>query len=179
MANATERASKFAGKIREAAEALKGERGIFRKLKEEHTEIAVLMDRISASTDTDTRIAVFPDVLTELIALGRAEEAECYSALLGYEATRAMARHSLDVQRDIGALLDQIDRTDPREATWSEAFDRMKRLTEQRFSEVVTRPSRTLRHETAAHRTRAERARRRRRGERSRSGAPAKTGREQ
>ena len=36
-------------------------------------------------------------------------------------------------------------------------------------SEVVTRPSRTLRHETAAHRTRAERARRRRRGERSRS----------
>ena len=135
MANATERASKVAGKMREAAEALKGERGIFRKLKEEHTEITVLMDRISASTDTDTRIVVFPDVLTELIALGRAEEAEFYSALLGYEATRAMARRSLDEQRDIGALLDQIDRTDPREAAWSEAFDRMKRLTEQHFSE--------------------------------------------
>jgi hemerythrin superfamily protein len=121
--------------MRDGAEALKGERGIFRKLKEEHTEIAVLMDRISASTDTDTRVVVFPDVLTGLIALGRAEETEFYGVLLKYETTRAMARHALDEQRDIGALLDQVDRADPREAAWSEAFDRMKRLTEQHFSE--------------------------------------------
>ena len=109
--------------------------GIFRKLKEQHTEIAVLMDRISATADTDTRVVVFPDVLTGLIALGRAEEAEFYRVLLGYETTRAMARRALGEQQDIGALLDQVDRTDPREAAWSEAFDRVKRLTEQHFTE--------------------------------------------
>ena len=76
MSSRTEIASKLAGKAQAAISALSGEKGIFRRLKEEHAQLAVLMGKVTRTRDPSTRRELFPLIRAELLSHAKGEQAE-------------------------------------------------------------------------------------------------------
>jgi hemerythrin-like domain-containing protein len=128
MTTPTELASRLAGKVRATASALRGERGIFKKLKEEHGEIVVMLGRVGATLDPAVRAELFPKIRSMLLSHSRAEQAEFYSVLSQYEATRSFAEHGVWEHRQLDSLIDQLTQTDPDEEAWVLTFDTLATL---------------------------------------------------
>ena len=135
MTTPTELASRLAGKVRSTASALRGERGIFKKLKEEHGEIVVMMARIGSTSDPKVRRDLFPKIRSMLLSHAKAEQAEFYSVLARYDETRSFAEHGLWEHRQLDSLLDQLHQTDPEEDAWVMTFDTMMTLVNAHIAE--------------------------------------------
>src|SRR5690606_31427137 len=82
MPNALEEmTTKGAGKLGAVAAGLKGLRGVFNKLAEEHTQVSVLLERTLASNDAGKRADLWSAVRKELLSHERAEAREVYGTL--------------------------------------------------------------------------------------------------
>lgn len=116
--------AKVAGKAKELGAVLSGDKGIFRKLKEEHGEISALLHQVARTNDgdLDTRRRLFPKIERELHAHTEGEKAELYSLLEQHERTRALAQHSLDEHQEIDRLLEVLKGTDYGAPNWIGSF---------------------------------------------------------
>jgi uncharacterized protein YdcH (DUF465 family) len=122
MTSRTEIASKLAGKAQAAISALSGEKGIFRRLKEEHTQLAVLIGKVAKTSDPATRRALFPMIRAELLSHAKGEQAEFYSVLSCYTSTRAIAEAAVNEHAAIELMLEELHGLDEATPEWVAAF---------------------------------------------------------
>ncbi len=132
MSKADELMSRAAGKVKAVAAMLQGETGIFRRLRDEHAQVSVLLTRIHASADEDdgfdTRSELLPIVLTELLAHAKAEEQALY-ALLQEEATTVPFMPTSEAEHDeIQILLEALSSMDLEGDGWRPVFERLREL---------------------------------------------------
>jgi hemerythrin superfamily protein len=126
MSKATEVIAKGAGKTKAAAAALAGLRGIFKTLAKEHGEVTLLLKRVAASSDPDTRAELFPKIRKELLSHERSEVEELYSALRerGSEGVQLADHHDQEA-REMEALIEQLGGLPYDSAAWAERFEQL------------------------------------------------------
>ena len=127
MGKFTEVASKAVGKARQAAAALAGERGIFSRLKGEHQEVSMLLERC-ASTDTSDagikeRVDLYEKLRAELLAHATAEEEVFYSALEQIAETKPLALKAREQHDHVERILMELDSLAAHEPSWMERFN--------------------------------------------------------
>ncbi len=127
MAKGTKVAGKVAGKVKGAAAAMKGEHGIFRRLKEEHAAVSMMMKRISAATDGEKRRELFIEMKRELLSHAKGEEREVYTVFQNIEATSDLVPDSIEDHRAIEQGLDQLSSMDFASEEWAENFEELVR----------------------------------------------------
>jgi hemerythrin-like domain-containing protein len=125
VANVSEKAAKVAGRAKRARSGFKGERGIFRRLKDEHEEVASLMKRVVATDDATEKREWFDKVRTALLSHSKAEEKEFYPLLLAHASTRELIEHSIDEHEQVAQLIEELDIRDVAEPDWDESFDEL------------------------------------------------------
>ena len=125
MANASEKAPKVGGRGKRAGAGFKGERGIFRRLKDEHEEVASLMKRVVATDDATEKREWFDKVRTALLSHSKAEEKEFYPLLLAHASTRELIEHAIDEHEQVAQLIEELDIRDVAEPDWDESFDEL------------------------------------------------------
>lgn len=125
MHRPTEIAAKIAGKASGVRAALVGKGGIFKRLVEEHAEVSVLLDRISRTTDAETKRELFSHVRREVLAHSKAEEREFYAALRDNPRTRSLVETSLHEHGEIDELIDRLSATPISDPGWDGTFQRL------------------------------------------------------
>jgi len=126
MGKFTEVASKAVDRARQAAAALTGERGIFNRLKGEHREVLMMLERC-ASTDTSDsgvreRVDLYERSRAELLAHATAEEEVLYAALEQIGETKPLAVASREQHDRIERILMELDSLAANEPLWIERF---------------------------------------------------------
>jgi hemerythrin superfamily protein len=124
MHHTSEIAAKIAAKASGLRAAMVGKGGIFKRLIEEHTELSMLVQRIRASSDEDTRRELFSKVRREQLAHSKAEEREFYSVLREDARTSALAAESQDEHERIEDLVDRLSRAAVNDPSWTDLFER-------------------------------------------------------
>jgi hemerythrin superfamily protein len=126
MGKFTEVASRAVGKAKQAAAALTGERGIFNRLKGEHREVTMLLERCAGTDTSDSgvreRVDLYEKVRAELLAHATAEEEVFYSALEQIPETKALAVASREQHDQIERILMELDSLAANEPAWIERF---------------------------------------------------------
>jgi hemerythrin superfamily protein len=125
MAKGTKMAGKMAGKMKAASAALKGERGIFRKLKEEHAEVSAMMKRCAGADDASERSELFHEIRRELLAHAKGEEREFYPVFRQFEETADLVEESIEDHGAIEEMIDQLRSMSADSEDWTELFDEM------------------------------------------------------
>lgn len=118
-------AGKAAGKVKAAGAAMKGEHGIFRKLKEEHAEVSAMMKRVAATTDPDTRRELFPEIRKEILSHAKGEEREFYPVFRQFEETSDLIEESIEDHSAIEQMLDRLRTMDVDSEDWGDLFEEM------------------------------------------------------
>jgi hypothetical protein len=123
MAGMREKRAKAAGAMKKVGAALKGETGIFRRLRAEHAEMLSLLRQIAHSNNgVDIRRQLFPIIRVELIAHAEAEIAEFYSVLKRFSDTGEMVSRCTDEQKAMEQLLGSLESMDVALASWLDIF---------------------------------------------------------
>jgi hemerythrin superfamily protein len=123
---------------------------IFDELRAEHEQLAILLDRIASGGNggVDVRRELFPRLRAELIAHGRAEEAELYAALERHDDTSELAAECIDDHRELEELLGRLDAMRLDDDEWPLIFEDLKESVEQHVDdeegEVFPTAQRTL-----------------------------------
>ena len=132
MGNVREKWAEAKGAIKRAGAALKGERGIFARLAQEHGEISSLKNQISSSADDfDVRRRLFPRVKQELLAHAQAEEQVFYPMAVRFEQTRDLAMHGIGEHQEIEIVLRRLSGMDMTAPEWIGIFRQLKRRVEE------------------------------------------------
>jgi hemerythrin-like domain-containing protein len=80
MSNLIERAvARAAAKVGGVQASIRGLHGVFKRLTEEHKEMALLLQRLAIASDIEKRATIWPSVRDELIAHEQAESQEVYA----------------------------------------------------------------------------------------------------
>ena len=116
----SEMVGKVAGKAKSMAAGLMGEHGIFRRLKEEHTEVNMLIKRVLASNDIDVRRELFPKIRRELLGHAKAEEEQLYTLLRQHPSTASRMDDAYREHSEMEELLDRMSTIDYASAEWDE-----------------------------------------------------------
>jgi hemerythrin superfamily protein len=128
MATVTKAIAKVAGLAKEAGTALSGYPGIFHHLAREHAQVAVLMQRVAASSeDSPVREELFPEIRTELLAHSKAEEREFYAPLARAASTKELVAKAREQHEKIRGYLDELAEANKATKTWLRTFERMVR----------------------------------------------------
>jgi hemerythrin superfamily protein len=139
MGKFTEVASKAVGKARQAAAALTGERGIFNRLKGEHREVSMLLERCAATDTTDSgiheRVDLYEKIRAELLAHATAEEEVFYSALEQVAETKPLAIKSREQHDQVERILMELDSLATNEPAWMERFNALVKEVEAHVHE--------------------------------------------
>lgn len=117
MAKGTKAAARAAGW------APSGERGIFRRLKEEHAQVARMMSRVAAMRDVGEKRRLFETVRVELLAHAKGEQAELYPVFREVEETEEIVEEALDDHEAIEQMLETLRSMDVDSEEWDELFD--------------------------------------------------------
>jgi hemerythrin superfamily protein len=112
MSNAIEEAAaKAAGKFAAVQATVRGLRGVFRRLAEEHKEIAILLKRAGATNDPKKRASLWARVRAEMTAHERAERQEVYPDFEAHAALSDIVTvHDLEAT-ELSTLIAKIDST--------------------------------------------------------------------
>jgi len=130
VANVSEKTPKVGGRATRAKTAFKSDRGIFRRLKDEHEEVAALMKRVISTDDATEKREWFDKVRTLLLSHSKAEEKEFYPRLLAHVSTRELVEHSFDEHEQVAQLIEELDIRDIAEPDWDENFDELMQSVE-------------------------------------------------
>ena len=128
-------ASKVAGKTKAAKATIKGLKGIFKKLAEEHGEVSALLKRVEMSSDPDVRAELFPTIKKELLAHEKGEISELYPLLRKHAETRAMADDHDGEADEMEALLEKLDDDKYDGKQWKQSFERLVELVQHHAKE--------------------------------------------
>ena len=139
MGKLTEVASKAVGKAMQAAAALAGERGIFSRLKGEHREVSLLLERCAATDTSDSgvkeRIDLYEKIRAELLAHATAEEEVFYSALEQIAETKPLAIKARDEHDQVERILMELDSLAAHEPLWMERFNALVQAVDAHVTE--------------------------------------------
>jgi hypothetical protein len=92
--------------------------GVFKRLVEQHKQIAALLRRAEAAQTAAERQAIWSDTRRQLLSHDRAEVLEVYAALEGFDATRAIVeRHSLQAE-ELESAVNEVDAVDYDSERW-------------------------------------------------------------
>ncbi len=106
-----EAAAKAAGKFAAVQATVRGLRGVFRKLAEEHKEVAILLKRAGTTTDSAKRVNLWAKVRAEMTAHERAELQEVYPDFEAHPALiEVVTVHELEA-KEMMTLIERLDRT--------------------------------------------------------------------
>ncbi len=135
MAEPTEIAGKIAGKARALSAAIRGYRGIFRTLMEEHAEVRTIMKHLADSDKPETRKDLFPIFRAEFLSHAIGEEKEVYPVLSGFAELKDMVERGIDEQHDVEAMIDKLSAVDIHAAEWKPTFLKIKSAIEEHVEE--------------------------------------------
>jgi len=135
MANPLEElASKAMGAAKLGKAALEGLTGVFRKLTQEHGEVAALLMRVRATHDPKVRAELFPEIRRELLSHEKAELAVVYPAFRMHEEMRQIADEH-DIQSgQLEKMLGEITPLAYDDPTWNTKFDALVDLVQRHVS---------------------------------------------
>ncbi len=100
-----------------------GERGIFRRLKDEHAAIAAMMRRAAGTTSAEARRGLFEEVRRELLAHAASEERELYPVLRRLDETSDLVDESVEDHGAIEQMLEQLRAMDFDSDDWADLFE--------------------------------------------------------
>lgn len=110
--------AKAVGKMTGIEAHIKGLRGVFKTLAEQHAEVRALLGRAEAATEGDARYDLWQEARPRLLAHERAELAEVYPAIAECGATEQLAqRHALSAS-ELQAVITRLDTIAPAHAAW-------------------------------------------------------------
>jgi hypothetical protein len=117
--------AKVTGKAAAVEARLRGLKGVFNKLAEQHHEVASLLSRAEGADDPSSRAGLWRQIRKRLLAHEQAELLEIYPVLAGYERTREIAlahsRHASELEELIG----EVDLLPPQSSEWKPALMRL------------------------------------------------------
>jgi hemerythrin superfamily protein len=146
-------ASKGMGKVKNVQARVKGLKGIFAKLAEEHGEATALMKRIAGSSDPQTIDDLFSKLRVELLTHEHGEMSELYSLLKDHEATRTIAEHHNEEAMEMESLLERLDELEIDTDEWKSTFDQLVEAVshhaEEEETEIFPKAQDTLGDDTA------------------------------
>jgi hemerythrin superfamily protein len=124
-------ASKAMGAMKAAKATVRGLGGVFRKLSQEHGEVAALLMRVKKSTDVEVRRHLFPEIRRELLAHEKGEAEVVYPAFRRYpELVQIADAHQKDADQ-MEQIIKELSSTDCADAGWGRMFDRLADLVTQ------------------------------------------------
>lgn len=92
--------------------------GVFRRLTEEHKEVAILLQRAGMSTDAEKRAELWSKIREQLTAHEQAELQVVYTAFEAYPAlTELVRQHEADADK-LQALITNMDTSPAASAQW-------------------------------------------------------------
>ena len=128
-------ASKAMGAMKGGKAALEGLRGVFRKLAQEHGEVAALLMRVKSSSDPKVRADLFPKIRNELLSHEKAEMTIVYPAFREFPETVDIAEKH---DREAGALRNQLDLLNVTvydDPSWTTQFEALVDLVQRHVAE--------------------------------------------
>jgi iron-sulfur cluster repair protein YtfE (RIC family) len=130
MTDLNETMAKAAGAIRKVGAALRGEPGIFQRLKEEHGELTSLMNRVASTDSGEKGVALrrqlFPKIKRALLAHALAEEEEFYAVLRQYDEIQAIVSHGSEEHAAAEQLLERLEEMDEEPDSWLDVFEQVR-----------------------------------------------------
>ena len=117
--------AKVAGKAAGIEARLKGLRGVFAKLAEQHHEVAAMLSSAASATDQTQRHELWQEIRKALMSHEQGELLEVYPVLEGYDATREIARHHADHAGELEGLIRQVDAIGVQSDAWLPAIERL------------------------------------------------------
>lgn len=123
--------SKGAGKVGAAAAGLKGLRGVFNKLAEEHKEVSMLIKRAKAASDPDKRADLWPKIRKELLSHEKAERQEVYGALSDYPDLQSIVQQHEDHSKSLEDMIQQLDNIAFTSNAWQPTLGELEDLVQE------------------------------------------------
>jgi hemerythrin superfamily protein len=126
MANPVENVRAKVAGITGAAEArLKGLKGVFTKLAEQHHQVSSLLSTIEKTEDLTRRAALWAEIRRELVSHEQAELLQVYPVLEDYETTRDIARLHTEAAGELEAAVQELDHLGFQSDAWQPALERL------------------------------------------------------
>ena len=136
MPNALEEvAEKAASALKAGQAAFQGLTGVWKKLVQEHGEVATMLKRIAMSSDPEVRARLYPEVRRQLLAHERCELTDVYPILSSYEMTRRIALAHEDKAREIEAAIVAVDKLEFASPEWPRSFELLVQTVEQHVND--------------------------------------------
>lgn len=137
MTEMRERRAKAVAAITSVGAMLRGDAGIFKRLKAEHAEIASLLRQVAATKGNrvEVRRRLFPKIKNELLAHSKAEEREFYEVLKAFANTRDIVNRSGEEHGGIEQLLHSLETMNVEPASWMDVFEQLKLRVEHHVDE--------------------------------------------
>lgn len=86
--------------------------GVFRKLVEQHQQLAGLLQRLMRLESPESRRELWSEVRRELLSHERGEALEVYAALEGYDAGRGIIEQHYGQANEIESTINELDAID-------------------------------------------------------------------
>jgi hemerythrin superfamily protein len=145
--------AKGAGKVAAVEARAKGLKGVFTKLAEQHREAATLLARADSTTDVGKRRDLWTEIKKQLISHERAELAEIYPVLAGYDATREITRLHNAQAETLESTINQLDAMTFETPAWKTTLEKLiglvKAHADQEESEFFPRAQQTIGEEAS------------------------------
>lgn len=137
MTEMRERRAKAMAAITSVGAMLRGDAGIFKRLKAEHAEIASLLKQVAATkgNGVEVRRRLFPKIKNELLAHSKAEEREFYEVLKAFADTRDIVHKSGEEHGGVEQLLHSLESMNVEPASWMDVFEQLKLRVEHHVDE--------------------------------------------
>jgi Hemerythrin HHE cation binding domain len=127
--------SEAMGAAKDIKARVKGLKGVFRHLMEEHGKVGALIKRVSMSSDEKVRAELFPTIRTELLGHESGELMALYPALAEYPETSYIADEHAKQAGEMERAIAELDELSFSDAGWGPAFDRLATLVEQHVTQ--------------------------------------------
>lgn len=111
------------------------DKGIFKRLKNDHDEVSSLMENVSGMSEDDPNRAKTATIRDELLRHSEVEDQVLYAKLRQHEETRDLILESKEGHKVIDKLLRELDRNDETSDQWVAKFEVLKENVEHHVDE--------------------------------------------
>jgi hypothetical protein len=126
MANPVENVvAKVVGKSAALKARLKGLKGVFTTLAEQHHEVGSLLARLMHTDDFTARASLWREIRKELVSHEQGELLEIYPILSGYDSVRDLVAAHANDAAEVEACVRDVDATPFQSDEWQPAVRRL------------------------------------------------------
>lgn len=121
-----ETAAKAAGKFGGLQAAIGGLHGVFRRLAEEHKEVATLLNRASMCSDVEERVDLWGTIREELMAHEHAESQVVYPEVEMHASLVEIVRQHDSEAEQLEAFIHNVDRSSIASVQWEGSLKQLQ-----------------------------------------------------